>query len=214
MPRSAPDPRQRHPLPHWQAAISLKAVIDHPQIEIGDFSYYDDLDGPERFVETCVKYLFDFVGDRLIIGKFVAIAAKAQFIMNGANHDMRGFSTYPFDMFGFRDAGSHFDDGVPSRGDTRIGNDVWIGREAVILPGVTVGDGAIVGARALVSRDVPPYAVVAGNPARVVKLRFDPATIARLLAVRWWDWPAEKIAANYSLIVGTDLDALERAASA
>lgn len=205
-----PDPLTRHPLPHWPAAISLKAVVDHPQIEVGDFSYYDDLDGPGQSAETCVKYLFDFVGDRLIIGKFVAIAAKAQFIMNGANHDMRGFSTYPFDMFGFR-TGSHFEDNLPSRGDTRIGNDVWIGREAVIMPGVTIGDGAIVGARAVVAGSVPAYAVVAGNPARVVRHRFDAATVERLLAVRWWGWPAEKIARNVLAITGTDIAALESA---
>lgn len=209
-----PDPLTRHPIPGWKGTAFLKAVVDHPQIEVGDFSYYDDSRGPEHFVGRCVRYLFPFVGDRLIIGKFVAIAQGTQFIMNGANHAMDGLSTYPLATFGFgsgpsidRQAGTH-------KGDTRIGNDVWIGREAVILPGVSVGDGAIVGARAVVGRDVPPYAVVVGNPGRVVKRRFDDATVERLLAIRWWDWPAETIQRHADLIRGADVAALAAARDA
>lgn len=202
------DPLTRHPIPGWKGTAFLRAVVDHPQIEVGDYSYYDDSRGPEHFVARCVRYLFPFIGDRLIIGKFVAIAQGAQFIMNGANHAMDGFSTYPFASFGFgegaaidRQAGTH-------KGDIRIGNDVWIGREAVILPGVTIGDGAIIGARAVVSRDVPAYSVVTGNPARIVKRRFDEATVEALLAIRWWDWPAETILRHVDLIRGGDIAAL------
>jgi virginiamycin A acetyltransferase len=207
-----PCPLDPQPIRGWRGTAYLKTIVDHPLIEVGEFSYYDDPDGPERFVETCVRYLFDFVGDRLVIGKFVAIAARAQFLMNGANHDMRGFSTYPFASFGFAGDAPPRDGGPPPRGDVVIGDDVWIGREAVIMPGVRIGAGAIVGARAVVTRDAPPYAVVAGNPARIVRRRFDEATVARLLALRWWDWPTDKIARCHALIAGADLDALERAA--
>src|SRR5690606_15668295 len=134
---------------------------------------------------------YPFIGDRLVIGKFCAIAEGARFIMNGANHAMSGFSTYPFNIFGHgweRD----FDEAswtTELRGDTVVGSDVWIGMEAVILPGTGIGHGAIVAAKAVVARDVPPYAIVAGNPARVVKMRFDDGTIERLLKAAWWDWP-------------------------
>ncbi len=205
-----PDPLTRHPIKGWKGTAFLKAIVDHPLIDVGDYSYYDDARGPEHFVARCVRYHFDFIGDRLVIGRFVAIATGAQFIMNGANHPMGGFSTFPFDMLGFTDE-PFTTDGLALRGDTVVGNDVWIGREAVILPGIRIGDGAIVGARAVVGRDVPPYAVVVGNPARVVRRRFDDDTIAALLSIRWWDWPAPAIAANLEAIRGADLEALRRA---
>jgi virginiamycin A acetyltransferase len=206
-----PDPLMRHPIPGWKGTAFLKAIVDHPFVEVGDYSYYDDSRGPEHFLARCVRYHFDFIGDRLIIGKFVAIAQAAQFIMNGANHPMGGFSTFPFQMFGFEGAPPVTPDGPGHRGDTVIGNDVWIGREAVIMPGVAIGDGAIIGTRAQVSRDVPPYAVVVGNPGKVVKLRFPPEVVEALLEIRWWDWDAEKIARNLPLIAGADIDALRRA---
>ena len=205
-----PDPLTRHPIPGWKGTAFLKAIVDHPLIEVGDYSYYDDSRGPEHFVARCVRYHFDFVGDRLVIGKFVAIAQAAQFVMNGANHPMSGFSTFPFGMFGVGEALTK-PEAVASRGDTVIGNDVWIGREAVIMPGVRIGDGAIVGTRAQVARDVPPYAVVVGNPGRVVKLRFPPEVVDELLSIRWWDWDAEKIGRNVAAIAGADIDALRQA---
>ena len=206
-----PDPLTRHPIPGWKGTAFLKAIVDHPLVEVGDYSYYDDSRGPEHFLARCVRYHFDFIGDRLVIGKFVAIAQAAQFIMNGANHPMGGFSTFPFQMFGFEGAPAMTPEGLGHRGDTVIGNDVWIGREAVIMPGVTIGDGAIIGTRAQVSRDVPPYAVVVGNPGKVVKLRFPPEVVSALLAIRWWDWDSEKIARNLTLIAGADIDALRQA---
>lgn len=206
-----PDPLTRHPIPGWKGTAFLKAIVDHPLIEVGDYSYYDDSRGPEHFVARCVRYHFDFIGDRLIIGRFVAIAQGAQFVMNGANHPMRGFSTFPFAMFGGEGVPGMTQAELGLRGDTVIGNDVWIGREAVIMPGVTVGDGAIIGTRAQVARDVPPYAVVVGNPARVVKTRFPPEIVAELLDIRWWDWEPEKIGRNIAAISGADIDALRRA---
>ena len=156
-------------------------------------------------------YHFDFVGDRLVIGKFCAIAKGATFIMNGANHAMDGVSTYPFSIFGSgweEGADSHGDE---SRGDTKVGNDVWIGTGAVIKPGVNIGNGAIIGACSVVASDVPAYSIVAGNPARVVRSRFDEATIVRLEKIAWWDWPVEKISRNLLAIRGKDIEALQTA---
>lgn len=205
---SPPDPLTRHPIPGWKGTAFLKAVVDHPQVEVGDYSYYDDSRGPEHFVARCVRYLFPFIGDRLIIGKFVAIAQGTQFIMNGANHAMDSLSTYPFATFGFGEGAAIDRQAGTYKGDIVVGNDVWIGREAVILPGVKIGDGAIVGARAVVSRNVPAYAVVVGNPARIVKRRFDESRVEALLSIRWWDWPAEAIGRHADLIRGADIEAL------
>jgi virginiamycin A acetyltransferase len=205
---TAPDPMNLRPVPTWHGTRYLKSIIKNPQIVVGDYSYYDDSRGPEHFEARCVRYLFDFVGDRLVIGKFVAIAQGTQFIMNGANHPMSGFSTFPFSSF------VGWQDDAPvewgNRGDTVIGNDVWIGRDAVIMPGVTVGDGAIIGAHAVVAKDVPPYAVVVGNPGRVTKKRFDDATIAKLLDIAWWHWEPATIAKHVRTIAGGDLSALEQ----
>ncbi|MEF2552368.1 CatB-related O-acetyltransferase [Aurantimonas sp. A2-1-M11] len=208
-----PDPHDPHPMAGQPRVGFLKPLVDHPQIEIGDYTYYDDPDGPEHFVEACVGHLYPFIGDRLVIGRFCAIARGVSFVMNGANHAMGGISTYPFQIFGHGwEAG--FDartvlDAV--KGDTRIGNDVWIGEKATIMPGVTIGDGAIVAAHAVVTRDVPSYGVVGGNPARLIRQRYDEASVRRLLAIAWWDWPVERISRNLALIRGDDIGALEKA---
>jgi virginiamycin A acetyltransferase len=208
-----PDPRTPHPMEGHPRVGFLKPLVDHPLIEIGDFTYYDDPDGPERFVEKCVAYHYEFIGDRLVIGRFCAIAANVRFIMNGANHAMSGISTYPFNIFG-HGWEKGFDPATWARelrGDTVVGNDVWIGYDATVLPGVSIGDGAVIAAKTVVSADVPPYAIVAGNPGRVMRRRFDEATAERLLAVAWWDWPVDRITRNLGAIRGGDVDALERA---
>ncbi len=209
-----PNPNIKHPISMHTRVGFLKALVTAPNIEIGDFTYYDDPDGPDLFAEKCVLHHYPFIGDKLIIGKFCAIAEGARFIMNGANHAMSGFSTYPFNIFGHG-----WEEGFDPkswerevRGDTVIGNDVWIGMEAVIMPGVKIGDGAIVAAKAVVTHDVPPYAIVAGNPAKPVKARFDEWTVKRLLSIAWWDWPVDKITRNVNAIRGADLRALETAA--
>lgn len=210
-----PDPTTRHPLAHADRVVFLKAVVDAPGIEVGDYSYYDDPVEPDRFAEKAVLHHYpDVYGDRLVIGRFVAIAAGVRFFMNGANHALSGFSTYPFPIFGgaWAESVDLASFAAGGRGDTVVGNDVWIGTEALILPGVTIGDGAIVGARAVVAADVPAYAVVAGNPARVMKMRFDDETIGRLLAVAWWTWPVDRITRHLPAIAGADIAALERAA--
>lgn len=210
---SGPNPHIKHPIAMHPRVGFLKPLVEAPNIEIGDYTYYDDPGGPEKFVEKCVLHHYPFVGDRLVIGKFCAIAEGARFIMNGANHALSGFSTYPFNIFGHG-----WEEGFDvatwqreNRGDTVVGNDVWIGMEAIVMPGISIGHGAIVAAKAVVTHDVPPYAVAAGNPARVVKTRFDRRTVERLLAAAWWDWPADKIGRNLDAIRGADIAALEAA---
>ncbi|MGX7876082.1 CatB-related O-acetyltransferase [Mesorhizobium sp. ORM6] len=209
-----PNPDIKHPIPMHTRVGFLKPLVSAPNIEIGDFTYYDDPEGPDKFADKCVLHHYPFIGDKLIIGKFCAIAEGARFIMNGANHAMSGFSTYPFNIFG-HGWEKGFDPATWSkevRGDTVVGSDVWIGMEAVILPGVEIGHGAIIAAKSVVTHDVPPYAIVAGNAAKMVKARFDDRTIRRLLAVAWWDWPVDRINRNLDAIRGADISLLEAAA--
>lgn len=191
----------------------LKNFISSENIIVGDYTYYDDPEGPERF-ESNVLYHFPFIGDKLIIGKFCAIAKDVKFIMNGANHKVSGFSTYPFQIFGngwekvMPEAGD-----LPYKGDTEIGHDVWIGYEATIMPGIKVGHGAVIASKSVVTSDVPDYCMVGGNPARMIKSRFDQQTVCDLLDIAWWDWSAEKITQHLEAIVGSDIDLLKQAAS-
>jgi virginiamycin A acetyltransferase len=208
---TGPDPTQRHPLPGFPQVCFLRNVVSHPMIEVGEYSYYDDPDGPEQF-EKNVLYHFPFIGDKLIIGKFCAIARGVKFIMNGANHKMSGFSTFPFFIFGGGwEAATPAPGELPFKGNTVIGNDVWIGYDALILPGVNIGDGSIIAARSVVSRNVPPYSIVGGNPASVKRQRFDDQTIAGLLRIQWWNWDTAKITRHLSSITSADLQALEQA---
>lgn len=210
-----PDPDKLHPMEAYPPCTFLRPLAEGlTNVEVGRFSYYDDRHETRDFFTRNVLHHYDFIGDRLVIGDFVAIAYGVQIHMNGGTHAMGGFSTFPFNIFG---GGweEGFDPATWSaeyRGDTVIGPDVWIGTEARLMPGVTVGAGAIVAAGSVVSRDVPAYAVVAGNPAKDVRRRFDAATVTRLLALAWWDWPVEKISRNLNAIRGNDLDALEAAA--
>jgi virginiamycin A acetyltransferase len=206
-----PDPEAVYPMRGFPQVVYLKNVITRPNIEVGDYSYYDDPAGAERFEEHNVLYHFEFIGDRLVIGRFVAIARGARFIMNGANHATGGLSTYPFNIFGSGWEKGFDPASAASRDDTVIGNDVWIGSEAVILPGVSIGNGAIIGACAVVGSDVPPYCIAVGNPARVIRVRFGPDIVATLNEIAWWDWPAERITRNLDAIRGADVEALKRA---
>ena len=207
-----PNPDDREPMKGFPQVGYLKNFISAENIIVGDYTYYDDPDGPEWF-ESNVLYHYPFIGDKLIIGRFCAIATRVKFIMNGANHQASGFSTYPFGIFsqGWERVMPTMDT-LPYKGDTVIGDDVWIGYEATIMPGVKIGSGVIVASKAVVTKDVPPYAVVGGNPARVIRMRFDEATIGELLDIAWWDWSAEKITANLEAISGADLEQLRRAA--
>lgn len=209
-----PDPAVRHPFNGEAHTVFLKSVITRPTISVGDYTYYHDPDHAADFENRNVLYHFDFVGDRLVIGRFCALATGCRFIMNGANHVTSGFSTYPFNIFS-EDWAKGFDPASYAqgyRGDTTVGNDVWIGRDATILPGVAIADGAIVGACSVVSADVPAYAVVAGNPARIVRYRYPPQVVDALIEIAWWNWPAEKITRHLDAIRGKDLEELNRAA--
>jgi virginiamycin A acetyltransferase len=207
--RRGPSPDTRHPIAGVTRTGFLKPFITRPNIVVGDYTYYDDPGGPECF-EANVLYHFDFVGDRLVIGKFCSIGAGTRFIMNGGNHHTTWLTTYPFPIFG-QGWEAAMPPSWPNKGDTVVGNDVWFGHDALLMPGVSIGDGAIVATRAVVTRAVPPYAIVGGNPATVLRYRFDHATIARLLQVRWWDWDAEKITRNVRAICGSEVAALEAA---
>lgn len=211
---SGPNPDIKHPMPMHPRVGFLKPLLEgRANIEVGEFTYYDDPNGPEHFAERCVLYHYDFVGDRLVIGRFCALAEGVVFVMNGANHAMSGFSTFPFNIFGHG-----WEQGfdvttweAENRGDTIVGHDVWIGMGATVMPGVTIGHGAIVAARSVVTHDVPPYAIVGGNPARTMRMRFDERTVERLLAVAWWDWPVDRIGRNLDAIRGADIARLESA---
>lgn len=209
----APDASLSHPIAEHPRVGFIKNLVTRPNIVAGDYSYYDDPQGPERFEDDCVLYHYPFMGDRLVIGKFCAFASGVRFIMNGANHVLTGFSTFPFGIFGeaWREGFDVSSLAAGSRGDTVVSNDVWIGMEATIMPGVKIGDGAIIAAKSVVTRDVPPYAIVGGNPARLVRIRFEDAAVRRLLEIAWWDWPVDRITRNLAAIRGSDLDALENA---
>lgn len=208
---NGPSPDEKYPMKGFPQVGFLKNFITNPHIIIGDYTYYDDLKGPEDFENRNVLYHYPFMEDKLIIGKFCAIATDVKFIMNGANHKISGISTYPFSIFGngwekvIPKPGE-----LPYKGNTVVGNDVWIGYDATILPGITIGDGAIIAAKAVVTKDVPPYTVVGGNPARVIKERFDKQTVEKLLKIQWWNWSVEKITVNLSIITSGNIAELEK----
>ena len=183
--------------------VYLKPVISNPNISVGEFTMYNDfVNDPMQFERNNVLYQYPINHDKLIIGKFCSIACGAKFIFNSANHTLSSISTYPFPIF-FEEWGLNIKDVAAAwdnKGDIIIGNDVWIGYEAVIMAGVTVGDGAIIGTRAVVTKDVPPYTIVGGVPAKPIRKRFDNETLDELLKIRWWDWQEEKIARNIQAI--------------
>lgn len=202
------DPNCIYPLQDYNKLIFLKNVIKASNIVIGDYTYFDDSQNqPENFEQQNVLYNYDFSKVKLIIGKFCAIAAETRFLLGG-NHKLDAISTYPFPVFpGWEKTYDIFD--LPAKGDIIVGNDVWFGYNSLIRGGVTIGHGAIIAAGAVVVKDVPAYAVAAGNPAKVVKSRFDKVTVERLLQIAWWDWHIEKITKNLSTICNLDVDQLE-----
>ena len=198
-----PDKNAVFPNPNIPSLCYIRNVIKNPNIIVGDYTYYDDVNGADRFEEH-VTHHYDFIGDKLIIGKFCAIAKGVEFVMNGANHSMCAVTTYPFYIMG-----SGWEKFPPEeltyKGDTVVGNDVWIGQNVTVMPGVHIGDGAIIGANSVVASDIPPYTVAAGNPCTVKKKRFDNGLIAYLLKLRWWDWEDEKIFRNLPALTSGDL---------
>ncbi len=182
-----PDPSEIFPV-NGANITYIKPTITNPNIIVGDFTYFADKD-----FESHVTHHYDFIGDKLIIGKFCQIAAGVEFVMNGANHQMNAVTTYPFYIFGDWNQNPPAMSDLPLKGDTVVGNDVWIGQNVTILPGVNVGDGVIIGLNSTVASDLEPYGVYAGNPARLIRKRFDDELIDLLLRFRWWDKSIDEI---------------------
>ena len=197
------DPNETHPAPGFPV-IYVKPAITRPNIIVGDFTYYSGED-----FESRVTHHYEFYGDKLIIGKFCQIATDVEFIMNGANHKMDGASTFPFYIFGWEQDVPPLSD-MPLKGDTIVGNDVWIGQNAVILPGVHIGDGAIIGANSVVGSDVEPYTIAVGNPAKAVRKRFDDVLIALMQKFKWWDKAIDEIQELIPLLQDNDLERVKR----
>ncbi|MEL6718385.1 MAG: CatB-related O-acetyltransferase [Bacteroidota bacterium] len=202
-----PNKNKSFPLPHYDRLCFLKNIIKNPNIIVGDYTYYDDFEHVENF-EKNIKYLFDFTGDKLRIGKFCMIASDVTFIMNGANHLSDSITSYPFAIFGGDWSNAMEGKTYPYKGDTVVRNDVWIGYGATIMPGVTIGDGAIIATKAVVSKDVEPYAIVGGNPAQMIRKRFSEEKIERLLELKWWDWSLERITENIQHLTGKNVEDL------
>ena len=196
-----PDPNIIFTVTGCKIVTYVRPTIKNPNIIVGDFTYFSDTD-----FEKHVLHHYDFNGDKLIIGKFCQIASGVTFIMNGANHQMNAASTYPFYiMQGWRQTSPAPED-LPLKGDTIIGNDVWIGQNATILPGVHIGDGAIIGLGSIVGHDVDPYTIVAGDPAKPIKKRFDNEMIELLLRLQWWDKDINEIQQLIPLLTDSDIE--------
>ena len=202
----------RHPIilpdgsPH-AGTVHLNQVIDHPNIVIGDYSYYSGFETPVDYAAALAPYLYPGAPEQLTIGRFCQIAHGVRIITSSGNHAMDGFSTYPFAVFN-PDLIAGYAASVDNRRDTVIGNDVWLGFESVVMPGVRIGNGAIIAARSVVTHDVPDYAVVGGNPGRVLRQRFADDVIQRLLELSWWDWDIERIGDHVDAITGADIEVL------
>lgn len=201
---AGPDKDKKFPLEHYDRLCFLKNIITNPNIVVGDYTYYDDFEDVRNF-EKNVKYHFDFIGDKLIIGKFCMIASGVTFIMNGANHLTEAVTSYPFAIFGNGWEQAMAGRAYPAKGDTVIGNDVWIGYKATIMAGVKIGDGAIIAANSVVTKEVEPYSIVGGNPAGEIKKRFPDEQIKELLELKWWDWEIEKITKNVQHLTGKNI---------
>ena len=205
------DPTLLYPRSHDKSIVYLKNVISGPHIEVGDYTIYNDFtDDPRNFEKNCVLYHYPVNGDKLIIGRFCSIACGARFLFTAGNHRMQSLSNYTFPVF-FDEWGMEGKDlasAWDNKGDIVIGNDVWIGYEAVILSGVHIGDGAVIGTRAVVTKDVPPYTVVGGVPAKPIRRRFDDSTVEKLLKLRWWDRDEAWIRENLEHIRSGEIDKL------
>lgn len=205
---TGPNKDSRFPLENYDRLCFLKNVVKNPNIIVGEYTYYDDFENVDNF-ERNVKYHFDFVDDKLIIGKFCMIASDVKFIMNGANHLTDAITSYPFAIFGHGWENAMDGKTYPKKGNIRIGNDVWIGYNATIMAGVTVGDGAIIATNSTVTKDVAPYSIVGGNPAQEIRKRFPDEVIAKLLEMKWWNWDIEKITRNVQNLTSGNIESLE-----
>ena len=196
-----PNPNLIFPIKNLDSITYVKPSVKNPNIIVGDFTYFADKD-----FEKHVTHHYDFIGDKLIIGKFCQIAAGVEFIMNGANHQMNAVSTYPFYIFGTWEQSAPDKKDLPLKGDTIIGNDVWIGQNVTILPGVHIGDGVIIGANSVVGNNVEPYTIIAGNPAKEIRKRLYPELIEIMEKLKWWDKSIEEINSLIPILTCSDLN--------
>jgi len=205
-----PSPDTLYPLvAKMDRVCFLKNIITKPNIVVGDYTYYDDEVDVRNF-EKNILYHYEFLNDKLIIGKFCQIASNVRFLMNGMFHAMDGFTTYPFMIFSEECRGRYPEDvKYPFKGDTIIENDVWIGYNATFMPGVKVSNGAIIGTNALVTKDVGPYEIWGGNPAKLIRKRFSDEVIADLQQIQWWNWDIAKIVGNVDVILSADIERLK-----
>ena len=204
-PQNIPNPMTVHPIAGYDKEIYVKPTLKNPNIIVGDFTYIADSE-----FESHVTHLYPWNNDKLVIGKFCQIAAGVEFVMNGANHQMNAVSTFPFYTLAGWDMKAPAPEDMPLKGDTVIGNDVWIGQNATILPGVHIGDGAIIGASSVVGSDVEPYTIVAGNPAQFIRNRFDDELTNLMLEWRWWDKPIEEINSLIPILTSSDLPEVKK----
>ena len=204
-----PNKNEKFPNKNVPSVCFIKNVITRPNIQVGDYTYYDDKNGADKFEEH-VTHHYEFLGDKLIIGKFCQIASGITIIMNGANHRMNSVTTYPFNIIGngWEKVTPSLDE-LPFKGDTVIGNDVWIGQNVTILPGVHIGDGAIIGANSIVTKDIPAYHIAGGNPSKIIRKRFDDELINYLEQIKWWDWEEKKIFDNLEILCSNDLEKIK-----
>ena len=203
-------PNQKYPLEAiGKNLIFLKNFINNPNIQVGDYTYYNDFHHPENFERDNVSFGY-FA--KLTIGKFCQIGQDTTFMLSDANHQMSGFSTFPFFVFGKHNKAApdwgKYEPDLLNKGDNIVGNDVWFGQESMVMPGIQIGDGAIIAARAVVTKDVPPYTIVGGNPAKIIRKRFSDDVISQLLKIRWWNWDFDKISRNVQHITNADIKAL------
>ena len=201
-----------YPRPFDKEIVYLKEVVTNPNIIVGDYTIYNDyVNDPRQFEKNNVLYHYPINHDKLIIGKFCSIACGAKFMFTSGNHALGALSTYCFPIYfdEWNQDPKDITKAWDNKGDIVIGNDVWIGYEAVIMPGVTIGDGAIIGTRAVVSKDVAPYTIVGGVPAKPIRKRFSDETINKLQELQWWNWPKEIIAGNLTAIRDGKVDDLK-----
>lgn len=205
------DPNSLHPNQKLQNICFIKNVITRKNVHIGDYTYYNCDKDPQNFEDECITYHYEEFGDHLSIGKFCSLGENIRFLMNAANHNLNSISAYPFTAILSEEEGmnrKHLSE-LPHKGDTIIGNDVWIGQNVTILPGVHIGDGAVIGAYSVVAKDVSPCSIVACSPIKMIRKRFSDEEIETLLKIRWWDWDIHKILANLDIILGSDIRRLK-----
>lgn len=208
--QTGPDKNNIFPNPNIKEICFVKNTITKPNVEIGDYTYYDDKNGSDKFEEH-ITHHYEFLGDKLIIGKFCQIANGIEFMMNGANHRMNSVTTYPFNIMvnGWEKVTPKLED-LPLKGDTVIGNDVWIGQNVTILPGINIGNGAIIAANSVVTKDVPSYHIAGGNPCKIIKKRFDDELIDYLNKIQWWNWNENKIFNNLEILCSSNLEDIKK----